>query len=328
LGKEIPLENNIMIFIEKQSKDPDISVYKKNLWKRKDGSKTTLAQRDLENSILHYSNPLNFKDNNKLTEKGFTYKAYAHEETKKALKKVFNNKCAYCESYIMHIEPGDIEHFRPKAEIHTIDGAVLKPGYYWLGADWKNLLLSCIKCNRSNNESINIPDTVLTNMGKANHFPLSDETKRLRLHSDRIDDEDAFVLIINPCKENPEDHLIFEDNGQITPKDKKGELSIAVYGLFRADLVLKRNKASIDIERTLITLVKTVQLLETLDARGIPLDDALPILQLQKEKLEFSFHKDAEYLALKRQKLLRFINDNPISHQKLMDNGIDLNSLR
>jgi len=317
-----------MIFIDKQLENPDISVYKKNLWKRKDGTKTTLAQRDLENSILHYSNPLNFNNNEKLTKKGFTYKAYAHAETKKVLKEVFNNKCAYCESSIMHIEPGDIEHFRPKAEIHTENGTVLKPGYYWLGADWKNLLLSCIKCNRSNNESINIPNTTLINMGKANHFPLSDETKRLRLHTDTIDDEDAFVLILNPCTENPSNHLVFEDNGEVKSIDKKGEQSIAVYGLFRADLVLKRSKASIEIQQSLFLLTRAVQALELATINNTPTDLAITVLETHKAILEVSFHKDAEYLALKRQKLQRFIANNPISHQKLMDKGIDLNSLQ
>lgn len=313
-----------MIFIKKDINDPDIPVYKKKRWKGLNGLKTTLATRDFEKSVLHFADPANFKDNKKLTRKGFKYEAYSHKDTKKALQEIFNSKCAYCESFIMHIEPGDIEHFRPKAEIHTSDGKVLIPGYYWLGADWKNLLLSCIKCNRSNNEAINISDGEIKNMGKANHFPLSDESKRLRLHTDDITLEDEFVEIINPCTEKPEKHLVFENNGQVTPLDTKGENSIEVYGLFRADLVLKRSQASQDLNNTLETLVQVVQLLVQQNSRGEDTVFATNILRIQKEKLEFTFHFNAEYLALKRQKLQRFFLENPISKVKLKENGVDL----
>jgi len=312
-----------MIFINKQKSDPDISVYKEKRWNGSNG-KTTLAARDLEKAISHYSDPLKFNNNQKLTRKSFKYEAYSHKDTKKALKDIFKSKCAYCESFIMHIEPGDIEHFRPKAEIHTKTGQILIPGYYWLGAHWTNLLLSCIKCNRSNNEAINVADGTIQNMGKANHFPLSDETKRIRSHTKNINDEDPFVAIINPCTDQPNDHLIFEDNGQVKPKDIKGENSIEVYGLFRADLVLKRSKIAADLQRTLRTLTTAVQLLETIISNGLPTDDSLFLIQVQKETLELCFHEDAEYLALKRQKLLRFKGKNPISYQKLIDLGIDL----
>ncbi|GEQ86445.1 hypothetical protein ULMS_19530 [Patiriisocius marinistellae] len=313
-----------MILITKNTKNPNISVYKKKRWKGLDGNKTTLAIRDFNKSILHYTNPANFKDNKKLTRKGFTYEAYSHKDTKKALKKIFKSKCAYCESFIMHIEPGDIEHFRPKAEVHTKNGEVLIPGYYWLGADWKNLLLSCIKCNRSNNEAINFSDGEIQNMGKANHFPLSDESKRVRLHTEDISIEDEFVQIINPCREDPEAHLIFEDNGQVTAKDEKGEKSIAVYGLFRADLVLKRSQVSRDLSSSLTDLVLIIQQLDQLEAANISTDIILKLLRVNLENLKFAFQIDAEYLALKRQKLKRFIKQNPISNQKLTEMGIPL----
>lgn len=315
-----------MIQINKSKTVPDISVYKAKRWSL-DGKKMTLAKRDLIKSINFYADTSNFKNNKKLTKKSFKYEAYSHKDTKKVLKEVFNGKCAYCESFIMHIEPGDIEHFRPKAEIHTKDGDELIPGYYWLGANWNNLLLSCIKCNRSNNEAINVPDGIIQNMGKANHFPLLDETKRIRSHTEDVSNEDTFVGIINPCVEDPNDHLIFEDNGQITALDEKGENSIEVYGLFRADLVYKRNKASEELDRNLISLTEAVKALELLSDNGLPIDNILIVFKTQKEKLEFSFHKDAEYLGLKRQKLRRFKNQNPISYQKLQDLGVNLDDL-
>ncbi len=313
-----------MIFIQKHTEDPDISVYKEKRWNGSSG-KTTLAARDLEKAIAHYADPINFNNNKKLTRKKFKYEAYSHKDTKKALNEIFKSKCAYCESFIMHIEPGDIEHFRPKAEIHSKTGEVLIPGYYWLGADWNNLLLSCIKCNRSNNEAINIANGAVQNMGKANHFPLFDESKRIRSHTNNIKIEDAFVAIINPCVDEPNDHLVFEDNGQVRPIDSKGENSIEVYGLFRADLVLKRSMVARDLNSTLITLTIAVQLLESSSANGLPIEDNLFLLEIQKEALYSCFQEDAEYLGLKRQKLARFKAQNPFSYQKLIDLSIDLN---
>lgn len=60
---------------------------------------------------------------------------YNHPEVKKALKDMFSGKCAYCESYVLHIDYGDIEHFAPKSI------------YPHLCYDWDNLLLSCGICN-------------------------------------------------------------------------------------------------------------------------------------------------------------------------------------
>ncbi len=316
-----------MIRIYKSTDEPDISVYKKKNRKGINGDKVTLAQQDLEKSIAHYSDPANYRDNKKLTSKKFTYKAYSHTETKEVLQEIFKSKCAYCESFVAHVAPEDIEHFRPKAAITTQKGDKLVPGYYWLGADWNNLLLSCIKCNRSNNEPINLRDGIVENMGKANHFPLSDETKRIRIHGNENDivTENNYVEIINPCIEDPNDYLLFKDNGQVKALNSKGEYSIEVYGLFRADLVLRRKKTCKALHKTLVELIKTIQVLEKLmDLGASNDDDAFFLIQSKKERLDTAFHEEAEYLGLKRQKLNRFIDGNPLSYNKLKVYGIDL----
>ena len=71
----------------------------------------------------------------------------------------FFGKCAYCESYIVDFQHGDIEHFRPKKGVTDENDNVVfikdengqqnpHPGYYWLAYDWTNLLLSCTACNQ------------------------------------------------------------------------------------------------------------------------------------------------------------------------------------
>ena len=41
---------------------------------------------------------------------------YAHGEIKAAVKGETYEKCAYCESKIAHVAPGDIEHIKPKSK--------------------------------------------------------------------------------------------------------------------------------------------------------------------------------------------------------------------
>jgi hypothetical protein len=102
---------------------------------------------------------------------------------------------------------GDIEHFRPKGEI---EGAMpdSKPGYYWLAADWDNLLLSCRNCNQKLTHTIFGRADRVT-MGKMNQFPLAPPGIYVRCHDhpNGIMDEEPCRLLLDPCKDDPEKHL-------------------------------------------------------------------------------------------------------------------------
>jgi hypothetical protein len=60
---------------------------------------------------------------------------YNRHEIKSALKRETNGKCAYCESYIEHVDYGDTEHIKPKSK------------YPNLTYEWENLTYACRKCN-------------------------------------------------------------------------------------------------------------------------------------------------------------------------------------
>lgn len=109
--------------------------------------KNKAGKTETELAIEHYTDP---KFDGKTN---FKFKVYSNPEVKDALIKLFKGKCAYCESTFLHVYSGDVEHFRPKGEIEE---AVpnKKPGYYWLAADWDNLLLSCRNCNQKLTHSI------------------------------------------------------------------------------------------------------------------------------------------------------------------------------
>ena len=71
---------------------------------------------------------------------------YRHPEVKKEIKKMFSEKCAYCESHISHVDYGDIEHFRPKSRF---------PDYCF---EWNNLLLACGICNDVKYKGVKFPE--------------------------------------------------------------------------------------------------------------------------------------------------------------------------
>jgi uncharacterized protein (TIGR02646 family) len=153
-------------------------------------------------------------------------------QMKEHLFRLFDNKCAYCESRVRHVAAGDVEHFRPKAGV-TEDAA--HPGYYWLAYDLKNLLPSCERCNRAG--------------GKMNHFPV-EANLRVHSHTERVDEE--LALLLNPYKDEPSGHLKFAppidpENaiavGTVVHLTRMGEESIKVYNLNRQLLTEERREA-------------------------------------------------------------------------------------
>ncbi|OOR17060.1 retron system putative HNH endonuclease [Bacillus cereus] len=178
------------------------------------------------------------------------FSAYKDGEVKQSLNKLFHGKCAYCETKYIHVHPVDIEHYRPKGGFQMQrNGKLEKPGYYWLAAEWSNLLPTCIDCNRERNHCIRDGITIKT--GKGNLFPIEDETKRVRNHNGNIAQERP--LLINPYFDEPEDYLEFTIDGIVRPKVgndnilKKAKESIEIYGLQRPHLVEERRMVCLSI---------------------------------------------------------------------------------
>jgi uncharacterized protein (TIGR02646 family) len=64
---------------------------------------------------------------------------YKHPRNKQALKDSTNGKCMYCESKIMHVNFGDVEHIKPKSPEHFPE----------LEFEWTNLGFICDRCNNA-----------------------------------------------------------------------------------------------------------------------------------------------------------------------------------
>jgi uncharacterized protein (TIGR02646 family) len=154
---------------------------------------------------------------------------YAHDSVKAQLTGIYRDKCAFCESRTGAGAPLQVEHYRPKKNL-TDDEA--HPGYYWLGYEWSNLLLSCATCNRA----------------KSNRFPI--EGSRVEApqdeRSDWLADSESFTaekpLLLNPELDSPDEHLVFSPDGEIEAKadSKRGQTTIEVCKLNRPNLRVER----------------------------------------------------------------------------------------
>lgn len=126
---------------------------------------------------------------------------YRHKAVKEALLKMFNGKCAYCESKITHIDYPHIEHYKPKS----------LPAYRALAFEWTNLLLACGVCNGAEH--------------KGDRFPEAAEGGP----------------IINPCDEEPDEHFdfIYDRSSRLATvigKTTRGETTEKLLGLNRHEL--------------------------------------------------------------------------------------------
>lgn len=141
---------------------------------------------------------------------------YKKEDIKALLKEIYKGKCAYCEQ---SIEDFDVEHFRPKSV------------YYWLTYSWDNLLYICGKCNSFKSNKFDI-------QGVRTNFNAEDLTEIHQLHERYSEEEQPFM--IHPEKEDVENELIFDKNGNLHSENVRVQYAIDTCKLNRPSLQEKR----------------------------------------------------------------------------------------
>lgn len=218
-----------MIKIQRHDADwQALSVYT-NKTKTWQGEAVTPYEYERLNAIAHFSCA------NIQGKKSLDFSLYKSEAFKTILLSEAHEKCAYCESCNSASAAYDIEHFRPKGKAICLNGNKRSDGYYWLAADWDNLFIACQYCNRLNkHEGREVGKKTTT--GKGVKFPLACEEKRAKTPDCQLDSEEEVRLLINPAKDNPKDHLIFDKKGVVLGRDEKGKVSIEVLGLDRNKL--------------------------------------------------------------------------------------------
>lgn len=243
-----------------------------------------VAETELNKAVMFY------KEKNR-SQRWFDFKAYKSTDVKDALNVLFYGKCAWCESRLGSTTPGDICQYRPK---RSIAESPTHPGYWWLANRWENLLLSCPDCNRTRRH-----EGVAS--GKANRFPLDDETKRAFDIGEEIQEK---PLLLDPTVDNPTDHLVFDRKGQVFSDTLRGQMTITILGLNRPSLVMARKRSMAELDSAL-------EMVRFYAKR----DDITKGLR----QLALLTANDAEYVAMKRQLLapeLRKLPQNIRHHLK------------
>jgi len=291
---------------------PNITVFSTcTVTARDKVTRITRAARELQQCIDFFCNQQHYRNDLKVTDKDFVFRVYRDRDLAQELEKVFRGKCAYCESRYGAVAPKNIEHFRPKAEIATLDGATKAPGYYWLAGEWQNLLISCPKCNCRYRHTIpGQPDGIT--LGKGTQFPLKNEAVRVRSHTVALAVEEPERLLLDPCNpgDEPEQQLSFDEQGHVHPRlDAQGRRSerafntISICALPRKELVEERFKVLTDVVSTFEQLAFLVRNQNALVAAGAPLphvDDNLKQIRKLVRRLTVAFEPSAPYLAMLR----------------------------
>lgn len=170
----------------------------------------------------------------------FQANRYGHNDVREALDLIYNNKCAYCECEIGAVSTPHIDHHRPINSYAEIGNPQHHNGYYWLGYEWSNLVLSCPSCNGT----------------KSSKFPLllpqAREITAPPLQAGRPDYEllnifgGFFIgeepLLINPEWIDPDGHLTVNYFGMLEAIDNSiyGKTTIDVCDLNRIPLCEER----------------------------------------------------------------------------------------
>ena len=156
------------------------------------------------------------------------------KEARPALNDLFHKKCAYCESSLI-ADIGEVELFRPKLGAIGKHRSDKSPDHYWwLAYEWENLYLSCRPCN----------------FYKANKFPVDGSRGQLRATLDELRRTEKPILL-DPCVDEPEEHLAFSDQGIVSPLSERGTFTIDVLNLNRPELVAARERELDDAKETL-----------------------------------------------------------------------------
>ena len=207
------------------------------------------------------------------------------------LTELFQGKCAYCESPLAPTQPGDIEHFRPKQGAEDLNQNRWHLHYSWLAYEWDNILIACMECNRRRTIAGKL-------VGKAQLFPVLGERAGF---PDTVDEcrRKEQPLLIDPCHDDPAEHLSFEESGEVTARTARGEKTIEILGLnVRKALVEGRLRARHEAIREVEEAMRLIQSLK--DRVGIEAT-ALRIRDQFDSKLPYLAARRAATADLRRQ---------------------------
>ena len=133
-------------------------------------------------------------------------------------------------------------------------------------------------------------------IGKANFFPLRKEASRAKGPASLWLEE---PLLLNPCIDDPDEHLVFLDDGRIEPAkvgddlSEKGRATIRYCGLARSELLQMRARH----RRVVMAAIRhIVAAIECDNDPGADLDDLLSMLSPSEPYVAFTRSLVREHL--------------------------------
>ena len=232
----------------------------------------SLASKELKKLEAYFNSLTNTSNKPK-------FNVYRNSEVKKLLEYETNGKCAYCECEVSAGSDGDVEHYRPKGNVaEEVDSTPPHPGYWWLGMDWNNLVLSCQHCNQVRKQVLFKPgmtdaeilelirNDLRESVGKLDSFPVETGTRAFN----EVGISNEKPLLIHPANDNPSDHLEWsfeEDLPMPIPKNNSGigKASIIGYALYRSKLCKSRKKVLLQLKVLRNRILENIAALETED---------------------------------------------------------------
>lgn len=231
-------------------------------------------------------------------------------------------KCYYCECQVEEGLTLRVEHYRPKAKLDAQDNnGVDGPGYYWLGLEWTNLLLSCEKCNAKGAKGNRFP---IRGQRHAPQLPI--DLQQLYARVDCLAPNNPLIteepLLLNPEIDDPSQYLTFDRLGYISAHGHdpdRGDVTWQILKLNRDSLIVKRSKILQKLIQRLQMHILTHQNGQITDDRlhGIFKDKALDLLE--RRKVRFAFTLWGRYINDHLQECL--IDELPIGYRERFANA-------
>lgn len=198
---------------------------------------------------------------------------YAAEEVRTALHELFRGKCAYCESQLVHADLV-VDHFRPRSGALDLDGTISFEHYWWLSYEWTNLYASCTECSSQ----------------KGPRFPVGSRRSRARARGKALLSER--MLLLDPCADNPEEDLVFLEDGRVAGSSTRGGVTIDVLGLNRSRLIDARAQAFGDVKREWTALLERLKSTASFEELEALFDASLPFAALRRQFVkEWAFYE-------------------------------------
>jgi uncharacterized protein (TIGR02646 family) len=154
----------------------------------------------------------------------------ADPEVRAALTSTCAGKCAYCETPLAE-QAMLVDRFRPASGALALDGTLSPDHYWWLAYAWENLYPSCAECQSF----------------KGSRFPVREQRAAPGTTGEALRDERP--LLLEPREDDPEQHLVYAEDGSVASTTEEGRATIEILGLNRAQLLASRRDALAQVRR-------------------------------------------------------------------------------